>query len=202
MRRFIIVGTTAKGSGEFSLDDLPSSSGRLDVLLRCVRAALLTSHGLRANVVVYLMLLGEGAAPRVVRIGGEGLKFVRPDERSLAVLVQKLLLRHVGQAVGQEGAFVEQKPGLAVADGGLECVLAELGGASVYVLEEGAGDVRDLDLASEDVALFVGDHRGFDDATRGAFEALGAVRVSVGPVSLHSDDVVTLVTNELDRRNW
>src|SRR5688500_5606010 len=83
MRRFVILGRTAKASAEFSLDDLPGSSGRLDVLLRCVRAALLTSHGLRTEVLVYLVLHGGLQAPRVVRIGGPGLQFVRPDERSL-----------------------------------------------------------------------------------------------------------------------
>jgi tRNA (pseudouridine54-N1)-methyltransferase len=197
MRRFIIIGQTASASGEFWLDDLPSSSGRLDVLLRCVRAALLTSHGLRRDVLLYLVLMGGSAGRRVVRIGGDELKFVRPDERSLAVLVQKLLQRHVGEGT----TFVEQKAGLAVADGGVECVLSDLRGARVYVLEQAGRDVRDVVLDGEDLAFFIGDHVGFDVATRDALTAVGAEPVSVGPLSLHSDDVVTLVTNELDRRS-
>ena len=196
MRRFVVLGRTAKASTGFSLDDLPSSSGRLDVLLRCVRAALLTSHGLRPEVLVYLVLQGGGGGPRVIRIGGAGLQFVRPDERSLALLVQKALGRHVGGAAG----FVEQKPGLAVADGGLECVLADLRGARAYVLEEGARDLRQASLEGEDLAFFIGDHLGFDEAARSTLAQCGAEPVSVGPLSLHSDDVVTLVSNELDRR--
>jgi tRNA (pseudouridine54-N1)-methyltransferase len=196
MRRFVILGQTAKASAEFLLDDLPGSSGRLDVLLRCVRAALLTSHGLRPDVLVYLVLHGGPRAPRVVRIGGAGLQFVRPDERSLAMLVQKALGRHVGGAAG----FVEQKPGLAVADGGIECVLADLREARCYVLEERAADLREASLGGDDLAFFIGDHLGFDEATRATLASLGAEPVGIGPVSLHSDDVVAVVSNELDRR--
>jgi len=196
MRRFVILGRTAKATPEFSLDDLPGSSGRLDVLLRCVRAALLTSHGLRPEVLVYLVLQGGATAPRVVRLGGEGLKFVRPDERPLATLVQKALARHAGGA-----GFAEQKPGLAVADGGLDWLLSsELSPARLYVLEEDAPDLRAAALEGADLAFFIGDHLGVDPSARAALSARAAEPVSVGPLSLHSDDVVTLLHNELDRR--
>src|SRR5215207_1855813 len=91
MRRFVVIGQRATASPEFSLLDIPGTSGRLDVLLRCVRAALLVSHGLRRDVVVYLVLQGGPRAPRTVRIDGATARFVRPDERSLATLVQKSL---------------------------------------------------------------------------------------------------------------
>ncbi len=107
----------------FSLANLPASSGRLDVLLRCVRAALLFSHGVRRDTVVYLVLLGDPAAPRTLRIDGATVKFLRPDERSVAVLVQKAL------AAPREGeGLVIVRPGIAVADGGLEVVLADTAG--------------------------------------------------------------------------
>jgi tRNA (pseudouridine54-N1)-methyltransferase len=196
MRRFIVLGRTASASAEFSLDDLPGSSGRLDVLLRCVRAGLLTSHGLRSDTLIYLVLQGGARAPRVVRFGGEGLKFVRPDERSLAILVQKALARHPGGAAG----FVQQKPGLSIADGGLEQVLSDLGRAHQYVLEEGALDIREVALELAEPAFFLGDHSGFEPETRAALAAASAEPVGIGPVSLHSDDAIAIVSNELDRR--
>src|SRR5262245_20269818 len=91
MRRFVVVGQKASASPDFSLDDLPATSGRLDVLLRCLRAALLVSHGLREDTIVYLVLQGGPRAPRALRIEGAAARFVRPDERSLAVLVKKVL---------------------------------------------------------------------------------------------------------------
>src|SRR5688572_29532366 len=91
VRRFAVIGQTASAAADFSTEDLPSSSGRLDILLRCVRAALLVSHGVRRDVVVYLVLKGGERAPRVLRIAGQHAQFLRPDERSLALLVKKTL---------------------------------------------------------------------------------------------------------------
>src|SRR3954468_10373902 len=93
MRRFVVIGQKAIASPDFSLTDLPGTSGRLDVLLRCLRAALLVSHGLRRDTIVYLVLLGGEGAPRVLRVDGSAIRFVRPDERALALLVQKALGR-------------------------------------------------------------------------------------------------------------
>jgi tRNA (pseudouridine54-N1)-methyltransferase len=195
MRRFIVLGQKATASADFSLINLPASSGRLDVLLRCLRAALLYSHGLRRDTVVYLVLLGGPRAPRSLRIDGATARFLRPDERSLAVMAQKALAAPV------EGTgFVVVRPGIAVAEGGLDAVLADLGPASLYVLEEGAADLRDVPLDAPDPAFFLGDHVGFDELTRARLAALGAIPVGVGPVSVHADDAVVLVVNELDRR--
>jgi len=193
-RRFVIVGRTATASGDFSLDDLPSTSGRLDVLVRCLRAALLVSHGVRRDTVVYLVLLGGPKAPRVLRVDGATARFLRPDERSLATLVRKSLAAYSGG----EG-FVTVRPGIAVATGGLDVVLADLGAMRAYLLDEGGRDVRGETLGSRDDVFFVGDHLGFDESTRARLAEAGARPVSVGPVSLHADDAVTVLSNELDR---
>ena len=67
------------------------------------------------------------------------------------------------------------------------------------LLEEHAPDVRDVGLEHDDAAYFLGDHLGFEQADRERLAALGATAVSVGPLSLHSDDVIAILTNELDR---
>jgi tRNA (pseudouridine54-N1)-methyltransferase len=195
VRRFVVIGQRASASPAFSLADLPATSGRLDVLLRCLRAALLVSHGLRRDTVAYLVLLGGPDAPRTVRVDGATAKFVRPDERSLAVLVQKAL----AQPLDRDG-FTQLRHGIAVAAGGLEAVLADRGEGALHVLEEGAPDVRAVVLGPNPV-FFLGDHQGFDDATRATLARLGAVPVSLGPVSVHAEDAIVLVANELDRRD-
>ena len=68
MIRIAVVGHAAHAAADFSLDDFPGTSGRLDVLARSVRAALLVSHGVRRDVTIYLVLLGGDRAPRTVRI--------------------------------------------------------------------------------------------------------------------------------------
>jgi tRNA (pseudouridine54-N1)-methyltransferase len=198
LRRFILIGQKAASSEDFSLDDLPGTSGRLDVLLRSVRAAMLTSHGLRPDVVVYLVLLGGARAPRTMRFDSSAVKFLRPDERALATLARKVLASRADE--GGSG-FASVKAGIMLARGGLDVVLADLGGAARYVLEEGAPDVRaEPDFGREDVAIFVGDHTGFSDDVRAHLDAAGARPMSIGPVRVHADDAVAIVQNELDRR--
>src|SRR4051812_13724602 len=89
--RFVVVGHRAASTPDFLLNDIPGTSGRLDVLLRCLRARLLVSHGLRRDTEVYLVLLGGAAAPRTLRFTGRAARYLRPDERSLATTVRKAL---------------------------------------------------------------------------------------------------------------
>ena len=194
-RRFVVIGQKAIASPDFSLLDMPGTSGRLDVLLRCLRAALLVSHGLRRETIVYLVLLGGPRAPRVLRVDGEHVRFVRPDERSLAMMAQKALARINGGS-----GFVEARAGLAVAEGGLDVVLADLGTSTPYVLEEGAADVRGCSLDAHRPVFFVGDHLGFDEVTRARLASIGATPVGIGPLSVHADDAITILCNEIDRR--
>jgi tRNA (pseudouridine54-N1)-methyltransferase len=198
MRRFVVIGQKASASDDFSLDDLPGTSGRLDVLLRCVRASLLVSHGLRLDAVVYLLLLGGPCAPRILRIAGAEAKFIRPDERSLATLAKKVLASRAD--AGAEG-FVEVKPGVALARGGLDAILADVGHGPRYLLEKGAPDLLEADGHDMgDASFFLGDHLGIDAPGRARLLAAGAVPVGLGPVSLHAEDAIAVVSNQLDRR--
>jgi tRNA (pseudouridine54-N1)-methyltransferase len=196
MRRFVLLARQAVASDDFLLDDVPGTSGRLDVGLRCLRAALLVSHGLRRDTIAYLVLGGGPRAPRVLRVSGAESKFLRPDERSLAVLTRKVLASRADE--GGHG-FLDVKPGVAVASGGLDVVLSDLGGATLYVLDESGPDVRDTPGLAADTAFFLGDPGGFDETVRARLASVGARPVRVGPISLHAEDVVVLLNNELDR---
>jgi tRNA pseudouridine-54 N-methylase len=84
-----------------------------------------------------------------------------------------------------------------VADGGVGIVLADAGDGARYMLQEGAQDLRDAPLDGANPIFFVGDHGGFDAATRLAL--CEAIPVGIGPVSIHADDAIVVVANELDR---
>ena len=203
VRNFAIIGQKAISTEDFILDDLPGTSGRLDVLVRCLRAAMLSSHGLRRGVVVYLVLLGGPLAPRTVRIDGAAVQFLRPDERSLAVRMKKVLASRDDEpsASSDPSAWFTARPGFAVARGGFERVLADVDDAVPWILDEGAPDIRETaDLVDTHGLFVIGDHLGIPEDIRARLDELGARRISIGPVSVHADDVVALVTNELDRR--
>jgi tRNA (pseudouridine54-N1)-methyltransferase len=90
MRTFIVVGHKATTSPDFSLEDIPGTSGRLDILCRCINASFVLSHGIRKDVNVYLVLLG-GEAPKTLWLKGDELKHLNPDERTTAALLKKAL---------------------------------------------------------------------------------------------------------------
>lgn len=195
MRHFVVIGQRATASPDFLLVDIPSTSGRLDVILRALRAALLVSHGVRRDTTVYLVLLGGTRAPRCVRIDGSAARYLRPDERSLATLLKKVLATE-----SSEPGFVPVRTGVAVASGGLEAVLDVLPDAPTFLLEEGARDLRDPALQLCDSVFFVGDHLGLSAGVRALLLERGATAVGLGPVSLHAEDAIAVLSNELDRR--
>jgi tRNA (pseudouridine54-N1)-methyltransferase len=197
VRRFVVIGQRAFASADFLLDDLAGTSGRLDVLLRGLRAALMVSHGLRADTIVYLVLLGGPRAPRTIRIEGAGAQFLRPEERSLATLAKKVLAAADEREANE---FRLVRPGISVVDAGLAAVLADLGGATPYVLEEGAVDIRGAALDAANAVFFLGDHLGFDPGTRDELAKIGAAPIGLGPMSVHVEDAIAIVANELDRR--
>jgi tRNA (pseudouridine54-N1)-methyltransferase len=203
VRSFVIIGEKASANGDFLLDDVPGTSGRMDVLLRCLRAGLLSSHGVRADTRMYLVLR---QGPRIVRVDGETVQFLRPDERAMAVLMRKVLASDADESASD---FVEVKPGICLMPGDIDVVLdhAKKRSAKIFVLDEDAeADIRDLpnsDLAGSGETMFVlGDHVGFSkDCKLALAKHQPKVRfVRLGPVSIHSDDAVAVVTNELDRR--
>ncbi|MDY7081623.1 MAG: tRNA (pseudouridine(54)-N(1))-methyltransferase TrmY, partial [Halobacteria archaeon] len=80
MRKFVVLGHTAPTEPDFTLNDLPGSAGRLDVLCRCVNSSFFLSHSLREDVRLYLVLQGE----ITLRFEGRELQHLNPDERSTA----------------------------------------------------------------------------------------------------------------------
>jgi tRNA (pseudouridine54-N1)-methyltransferase len=190
VRHFAVVGHRAPTSPDFSLEDLPGSAGRLDILVRCVTAALHVSHGIRRDTVITLLLQGPPGPPRTLRFVGSDLRGLNPDERSTAARIRN--------ALEYEGRLErEVSPGLHAG----ASTLAEIvrNGAPLLVMDEQGKDLRGLALPPEPTFL-LSDHEGLTLEERGMAMDARALAVSVGPKSLHADQVITLVHNELDRR--
>ena len=64
MRYFVVVGHKATTNPNFSQEDIPGTSGRLDILCRSVTAAfVISAMASERDVCVYLVLLG-GDVPK------------------------------------------------------------------------------------------------------------------------------------------
>ncbi len=193
MKSFLIVGHKAV-TAPFSLNDLPGAAGRMDILCRCVNAALFLSHDLRRDVLIYLVLKGEPASPKLVRFDGGKVRYLSPDERSAASLIKKALEKNSGEF------WTESTPGVCIRKGDFGDLLAELGKKIFYVREDGE-DFRGkkFNETSDELLFVLGDHMGLTAEEEKIIKGYEHEIVSVGPLSLHADHCIVLLHNEMDR---
>lgn len=163
----------------------------MDILLNAANAALHLAHELRRDVEVGLLLLGPPSPPRLVRLQGFRLKNFQPDIRSNAALVRRAL---------QEASRIEREstPGVFASIATFEEAIDRLGPAFVY-LKEGGNDIRQAVLPADATYVF-SDNQDLTKAEEGFLMDRGALVVGLGPVALHTDHAISLVHNELDRR--
>jgi tRNA pseudouridine-54 N-methylase len=90
-------------------------TGRVDVLTRCVNAALWVSNNIRRDVTVFLML---HPANITIEIQGWAVENLNPDERTMALYLQRTLMvantnlgarSHRGGDVGSDGVTKESE---------------------------------------------------------------------------------------------
>jgi len=184
VREFVFVGHEAPTDVDFSLEDLPSE-GRLDLLCRCVNAALLVSHSVREDATVRLVLSDEVE----VRFEGDEVRGLNPDERSIAGVVRAAL---------DERTYyeVEASPGVYVAERSLDEVLDSVEG-ELFVLHEDGEPVGDTAPPDEPVFV-VSDHRDFTDDERQVLDTHEERRLSLGPFVLHADHATAVAHNWCD----
>lgn len=192
MKSFIIIGHKAVTTS-FSLNDLPGAAGRMDILCRCVNAALFLSHDLRRDVRVYLVLKGEPTPPKLIRFDGATVRYLSPDERSAASLIKKALEKNV------QDFWTESMPGVSIRKGSFSDLLEELNRKIIY-LREGGEDVRGKNF--EEPLFVLGDHEGLTGDEEKIIEGHEHEIVNVGPLSLHADHCIILLHNEMDRKEF
>lgn len=193
MRTFIVVGHKATTSPDFSLEDIPGTSGRMDILCRCINASFVLSHGIRKDVSVYLVLLG-GETHKTLWLKGDVLKHLNPDERTTAALLKKAL------ALEATAGWTRSTPGIFVRSGGLTELLQDFKEKKLVYLREDGEDIRSIDpnALKGYMAFILGDHTGMTPEEESLIDLAGATVVSVGPTSLHADHCIVIVNWMLD----
>ena len=195
MRAFLIIRNKAV-TKPFNLNDLAGSAGRMDILCRFIAQALFISHGIRRDVEVYLLLLGEPNPPKTIKIVGDEVKTMAPDERNIAGLIRRAL------KVECNKMWKESTSGIYISKKGLDGLLKEVSKQYkiVYLREDGE-DIRDfVDKIDKDCLFVLGDHLGLNEEQEKIVLNYAENIVSVSPVSLQADQCVVIVHYELDRR--
>lgn len=192
MRQFIVVSHSVPLEPDFTLNDLPGSAGRLDVLCRCVNSAFFLSHDLRRDVRLYLVVQDE----LVLRFEGSELQYLNPDERSTAALIQKALEKAQVNPLDKER---ESTPGVYVSRRGLDSLLASVDGTVLQLHEDGSP----LDtVAPVDTPVFVlSDHEDFAADEQTVLDEKADARIRIGPRTVHADHAITITHNQLDRQD-
>ncbi|WP_370573039.1 tRNA (pseudouridine(54)-N(1))-methyltransferase TrmY [Methanomethylovorans sp.] len=196
MQDFIIIGHKAVTTGGFSLNDMPGSAGRMDILCRCINSVFFLSHDLRRDVQAHLLLLGDPNPPRIIRFNGEKLRYLNPDERSAGALIKKALeLNNISSLE------IRSTPGVWVRQADLRTLLDEFtgDGRKIFYFREDGEDLRNITEGIKDGVFILGDHLGLTEEEENLVLEMSAGTISVGPLSLHADHCIILIHNELDR---
>lgn len=191
MRQFVLIGHDVPTEPEFSLDDLAGGAGRLDALCRSITSAFVTSHGIREDVRVHLVVQDE----LTISFDGSELRRLNPDERSTAALVRKAL-EHRDEAIGALPA--EPSPGIELYRRGFEETLEEIAdeGPVVQLHEDGEAVVEVEGL--EDPIFVLSDHHDFTAEEGELLSAAADRRIRLGPELLHADQAITVAHHYLD----
>ncbi len=169
----------------------------MDEIARAVSTAFTLSNDLRRDTEVTLLFVAEPMpAARRIDIVGARVRYLNPDERSTAALLKNALVRSV--AFPRE---FESSPGLRVGAVDPVAALTEFLArpGAVWLTESGA-PIDSWSPSAGEVAAVISDPFDPTEEEAARLTASGVPRLSVGPRSLRTSQVIDLVHSELDRR--
>jgi len=194
-RELLLLVHRVPTDGNFTLNDLAGSGGRMDEVARVLSTALTVSNGLRRDVRVTLLFRGaEPSADRRIVVEGARVRYLNPDERSTAALLKNALVRSV-----LAPAPVESSPGLTVdRRPALPELAAFLEQPAAMWLDEAGDPVPESGLLPP-IAAILADPSGPAPDEQALLEGRAVPRRRIGPVSLRSSQVVDVLWNAVDR---
>lgn len=219
MRNFVIVGHRAVTSPNFSLNDLPGTGGRMDILARSVNSAFLISHDIRRDVEVALVLQGPGSPTKTIRFNGAELKYLNPDERSTGALIRNALMKFSSikskskndtitsepQTPQTQNGFqleIQASPGIFISNTEFEDVIVHYESTSKIVyLNETGSDIFASEIIKEkgNLTFVLSDDKDFTAEEDGLLKKTAEFELCLSPNILHTEHCIILVHNLLDR---
>jgi len=197
MREFILRALKAKTSPDFTLDDLPGSGGRMDLVCRCISNSLFVAQDMRRDTIFHAVLEGPLLPPKIVSFFGETLRNVAPDERNVASHIQRALEEGRDLKLGEEK---EISPGIKVFKKSFERLIKEKSENSqlIYLNKKGK-DMNDFEF-KKNVVIVLGDHIGLPRESEKLLKRLKSEKLSLGPKTYLASHCIVIVHNILDRR--
>lgn len=189
--RHFYVKSHAITTPKINLKDLPGSAGRMDVLARCINSAFWLSYGIRKNVIFHTILHGEPNPPVYIRIEGERLRKMAPDERNIAIFIKKALERM------REDKEIESTPGVFVCKKSFKELLEENKDKDFYLLTEGGKNIKEVNIGNKPF-FFLGDYKDLKEKEKELLYKYKATPISLGKKSYLSSHCITIINWFLD----
>lgn len=204
MHEFIYFSRNARTSGNF--DDNLMLAGRMDIVCHVIINSFFLSRKMRDNCKLHLVFYGQPDPPKHLEMfpgraipetgkdaGKEQLDISKKD---IAGLLKKMLYKY------RQGKKTEVWPGYSIEKKNLFEVIEELKGEGkkIYILDSDGEDIRNIKMDDNPVFL-LGDQDGLPAKELKRLKKT-CIPVAVGNKTYFASQVVTIVSNELDRRGY
>lgn len=192
VREFIYYSKNAVTTGNFSLDNL-MKAGRMDIACNVLISTLFLSHAIRQDVKVHMIF--DGPPSPGMHLIFEYDKDMPISKKDIGGLIKRMLYK----APKVAGEIRQVFPGCSIEKKSFEALIKELdkNGKNVFILDEDGEDIRKMDIKGNEVYI-IGDQDGFPEEKRRFLKTID--KMSVGPRIYFASQVITIINNELDRR--
>jgi tRNA (pseudouridine54-N1)-methyltransferase len=200
MRDFVYYSKTGVTAGNLIKDDL-MKAGRMDIACQFIIQSFFVSREMRNDTKVHLILMGPPDSPKHLELfPGKNLGGIEEDidisKKDVAGLIKRMLYKY------KKGEKIEVGSGYSVEKKSFVKLMEEFNeaGKEIYILDKRGEDIRDVEMG-EDVVFVVGDHDGVPKDEMKWAKHVPMKKIKVSPKMLFASQVVTLVHNEIDRRD-
>lgn len=190
MREFIYYSGNARTSGNFNTSEL-MKAGRMDIVCNVIVSVFFLSHKMREDVKLHLIFNGPPNPPMHLEfISDTDMPISKKD---IAGLIKRMLYKC------KQGKRTKVFPGCFIEKKSFSQLLKELEqeGKKILIMDKKGEDLRNLETEELIEGVFViGDHDGLPKKEIKNFKR----RISIGKEIYFASQTITIINNELDRR--
>lgn len=205
IREFVYYSKSAVTSGNFIKEDL-MKAGRIDIACQIVIMSFFVSHHMRNNVKLHLIFDGPPDAPKHLEIfpgfsGKSSSQFadinnkIDISKKDIAGLFKKMLFKY------KKSKKIEISPGYYIEKKSFSKLIEELveEGKEIYLLDRKGEDIRSAEI-KENSVFILGDQEGINKKELKKIRKYNLKKISLGPYMYFTSQSMTILQNELDRR--
>ena len=191
MREFIYYSKTAVTSGSFIKNNL-MKAGRMDIVCNVIISTFFISHQTREDITLHLIFDGPPNPPAHLVLQSHPDMLI--SKKDIAGLLKRMLYK----SPNKEG-LKEIFPGCSIEKNSFEKLIKQLDNQdkNIFLLDKKATDIRATKLTGNEVFI-IGDHDGFPHEKKKFLRNID--KVSVGPQTYFTSQVITILHNEIDRQ--